>query len=68
MGRDIEFLNWPGHNQRDGALITFPDMEAIDLKKDTDYISLEDHVKRLCAKRTGRESYSVAPYIPWCVP
>jgi len=63
-GTNIEFLNWPGHNQRDGAFITFPDMEAIDLKEDTDYICLEDYVKRLYAKRTGRESI-VVPYIPW---
>ena len=63
-GTTIEFLNWPMRNQRDGAFITFPDMEAIDLKEDTEYISLEDYVNRLYAKRTGRESI-VVPYIPW---
>jgi len=63
-GTSIEFLDWPGRKQRDGVLISFPDMEEIHLKEDTEYISLEDYLKRLYAKRTGRESI-VVPYIPW---
>jgi hypothetical protein len=63
-GTNVEFLDWPMRNQQDGAVIAFEDMEEIHPREDIDYISLEDFVKRLLAKRIRRESV-VAPYIPW---
>jgi hypothetical protein len=57
-------LFWPTNDEGEVPPINSPDMEELDVKDDTEYLDLEEYVKRSRGKRTGRESI-VVPYIPW---